>query len=175
MAIRKELREQFDLVFAGPIGWASGATIATLNQGRNGIRYLGYVDEADLAGLTAGAAALAYPSLYEGFGSPVAQAMAAVLRSDLERFVVAGSRRRWRRLRRPSQHRKHPGSAGESAGLTRSAGRVGKTRKKKGRELPLGGRGGTDVGVLEGAGIILILFVVHSCAFVAKCFKVFRT
>ena len=39
--------------------------------------YLGYVPEADLPGLVAGAAAFVYPSLYEGFGFPVAQAMAA--------------------------------------------------------------------------------------------------
>ena len=77
LALRKDLREQFDLVFAGPIGWASDATMTALNQGRDGVRYLGYVGESDLAGLTAGAAVLAYPSLYEGFGLPVAQAMAS--------------------------------------------------------------------------------------------------
>jgi len=39
--------------------------------------YLGYVPEDDLPGLTAGATLFIYPSLYEGFGFPVAQAMAA--------------------------------------------------------------------------------------------------
>jgi glycosyltransferase involved in cell wall biosynthesis len=77
MALHKDLREQYELIFAGPIGWASVETKAALSQGRDGVRYLGYVEEADLAGLTAGAALLAYPSLYEGFGFPVAQAMAA--------------------------------------------------------------------------------------------------
>jgi alpha-1,3-rhamnosyl/mannosyltransferase len=80
-ALPNDLRQEFDLVFAGPIGWASDATKAALHQERSqtfgGVRYLGYVAEADLAGLTAGAAALAYPSLYEGFGFPVAQAMAS--------------------------------------------------------------------------------------------------
>lgn len=76
-AMHKDLREQFDLIFAGPIGWASDATKAALNQGQDGVRYLGYIDEPDIAGLTAGAALLAYPSLYEGFGFPVAQAMAS--------------------------------------------------------------------------------------------------
>ena len=42
-----------------------------------GVRYLGYVAEADLPALFSGAAAFVYPSLYEGFGFPVAQAMAA--------------------------------------------------------------------------------------------------
>jgi len=35
------------------------------------------VPEDELPGLTAGATAFVYPSLYEGFGFPVAQAMAA--------------------------------------------------------------------------------------------------
>jgi alpha-1,3-rhamnosyl/mannosyltransferase len=41
------------------------------------VRYLGYVPEAAMPGLTAGATAFVYPSLYEGFGFPVVQAMAA--------------------------------------------------------------------------------------------------
>jgi glycosyltransferase involved in cell wall biosynthesis len=41
------------------------------------VRYLGYLPEDDLPGLMAGATAFIYPSLYEGFGFPVAQAMAA--------------------------------------------------------------------------------------------------
>lgn len=71
------LREEFDLVVAGPAGWASPHTLARLHSGATGVRYLGYVPEPDLPGLTAGASAFAYPSLYEGFGLPVAQAMAA--------------------------------------------------------------------------------------------------
>jgi len=67
------LRDHFDLVVAGPIGWAPGATVARLEF----VRYLGYIPEDDLAPLTAAAAAFVYPSLYEGFGFPVAQAMAA--------------------------------------------------------------------------------------------------
>ena len=37
----------------------------------------GWVDDATLSGLLHGAAVLAYPSLYEGFGYPPLQAMAA--------------------------------------------------------------------------------------------------
>jgi glycosyltransferase involved in cell wall biosynthesis len=81
--LRKDLREEFDLVVAGPLGWASDSTKAALHHddgGRPGrVRYLGYVAESDLAGLTAGAAVMAYPSLYEGFGFPVAQAMACAV------------------------------------------------------------------------------------------------
>lgn len=41
-----------------------------------GVHYLGYVDDALLPALISGAHALIYPSLYEGFGLPVAEAMA---------------------------------------------------------------------------------------------------
>lgn len=44
---------------------------------RGGARRLGYVAEADLPALYAGAAAFAMPSLYEGFGLPCVEAMAA--------------------------------------------------------------------------------------------------
>jgi glycosyltransferase involved in cell wall biosynthesis len=70
------LRNDFDLVIAGATGWASEKTHARLIK-QPGVRYLGYVPEDELPGLTAGATAFIYPSLYEGFGFPVAQAMAA--------------------------------------------------------------------------------------------------
>ena len=72
-ALPASLREEFELVTAGPAGWAPAATLERVRQ----TRYLGYVPEADLPLLTAGATVFAYPSLYEGFGFPVAQAMAA--------------------------------------------------------------------------------------------------
>jgi alpha-1,3-rhamnosyl/mannosyltransferase len=70
------LRREFTLVVAGPQGWGTPQTLRRLHSQPEGVRYLGYVPEADLPGLTAGAAVLFYPSLYEGFGLPVAQAMA---------------------------------------------------------------------------------------------------
>jgi alpha-1,3-rhamnosyl/mannosyltransferase len=72
-AMPASIREEFDLVLAGPIGWASSKTAARVRSAH----YLGYVPEADLAPLTSAATVFAYPSLYEGFGFPVAQAMAA--------------------------------------------------------------------------------------------------
>ena len=72
-ALPASTREQYPLVMAGPLGWASERTVARLQA----VRYLGYVPEDDLAPLTAAAHVFVYPSLYEGFGFPVAQAMAA--------------------------------------------------------------------------------------------------
>ena len=40
------------------------------------MRTIGYVPEADLPALLTGAAALAFPSLYEGFGFPILEAQA---------------------------------------------------------------------------------------------------
>ena len=46
-------------------------------HGLEGLRLLGHVDDALLPGLYAGAEAFALPSLYEGFGLPVIEAMAS--------------------------------------------------------------------------------------------------
>lgn len=75
-ALPPSLREHFELVLAGPMGWADSATAAQVRNTASA-RYLGYIPEPDLAPLTAAAAIFAYPSLYEGFGFPLAQAMAA--------------------------------------------------------------------------------------------------
>ncbi len=68
---------EFDLVVAGPRGWSGPTTLARLNSPSKNVRYLGYVPEIELPSLFAGATAFVYPSLYEGFGFPVAQAMVA--------------------------------------------------------------------------------------------------
>ena len=57
--------------------WAGGGR-AHIRHGAavDGLRPLGYVDDADLAGLYAGARAFVLPSHYEGFGLPCIEAMA---------------------------------------------------------------------------------------------------
>lgn len=74
LGVRPDLRRAFDLVTAGPRGWISDAAFARVRAESN---YLGYVPESEMPGLIAGARLLAYPSLYEGFGFPLVQAMAA--------------------------------------------------------------------------------------------------
>jgi glycosyltransferase involved in cell wall biosynthesis len=67
-----------ELVIAGPVGWLS----AEVEQGiaRSGlgerIRRPGYIEDADLAPLYSAASVVAMPSLYEGFGLPVLEALA---------------------------------------------------------------------------------------------------
>jgi glycosyltransferase involved in cell wall biosynthesis len=65
------------LVVAGPDGWgieAFGEVVARARHGSRVVR-LGWVNGAVRSGLLAGAAAFAYPSLYEGFGFPPLEAM----------------------------------------------------------------------------------------------------
>jgi glycosyltransferase involved in cell wall biosynthesis len=55
----------------------AGSTRPYMPSGSYEVRSLGYVPDGELPGLYAGAAALAMPSLYEGFGLPCLEAMAA--------------------------------------------------------------------------------------------------
>ena len=73
-SLEPDLREHFDLIIAGPEGWHSTATMTRILAESV---YLGYIPEAEMPGLVAGASLFVYPSLYEGFGFPVVQAMAA--------------------------------------------------------------------------------------------------
>jgi glycosyltransferase involved in cell wall biosynthesis len=67
------------LVIAGRDGWGAEAlTAATAAAAhRDRIVRLGWVGDADRAALVAGAAVYAFPSVYEGFGLPPVEAMAA--------------------------------------------------------------------------------------------------
>lgn len=71
-------RPNVALVLAGPEGWGSDELQLVISLSTSGRRVVrtGWIGEAVLSGLMAGAAVLAYPSLYEGFGYPPLQAMA---------------------------------------------------------------------------------------------------
>jgi glycosyltransferase involved in cell wall biosynthesis len=73
------LDEGVDLVLVGPRGWKEDIAqrLAALPEPvRRRVRLLGFVPRADLAPLYAGAAVFCFPSLLEGFGFPVLEAMA---------------------------------------------------------------------------------------------------
>jgi alpha-1,3-rhamnosyl/mannosyltransferase len=69
------LRDAHELVLVGPTGWEAEEILSRAQD--HAVRTIGYVSDADLAALYAGSEVFAYPSLYEGFGLPILEAMAA--------------------------------------------------------------------------------------------------
>lgn len=73
------IRDRFPLVLAGAKGWRNDElreqVADALKEGW--LKHLGFVDEAMLPTLYAGAALFVYPSAYEGFGLPPIEAMAS--------------------------------------------------------------------------------------------------
>jgi glycosyltransferase involved in cell wall biosynthesis len=66
----RQRRPELTLAIAGLDGWGQQPPAA------EGVRLLGFVSDEELASLYRGAAAFAYPSLFEGFGIPVVEALA---------------------------------------------------------------------------------------------------
>jgi len=66
------------LVLAGARGWGTEAAEAAVGESRHGqrVRLAGYVDSSDAPAFLRAAAAVAYPSLEEGFGLPALEALA---------------------------------------------------------------------------------------------------
>ena len=66
------------LVLAGRKGWLYGQAQGVAKELgiSEHVKFLGFVPRPDLVALYSGAVALVYPSLYEGFGLPVLEAMA---------------------------------------------------------------------------------------------------
>lgn len=71
-------RRATPLIFAGLPGWGSSDFWDALKSHDMSaeVQTTGYVTDAQAAAILAGATALAYPSLFEGFGLPVVEAMA---------------------------------------------------------------------------------------------------
>jgi glycosyltransferase involved in cell wall biosynthesis len=76
------LREQgydLSLVIAGGRGWLEDPifeTIISTNM-QDYVHMIGFADDSDLPALYRAACCLAFPSLYEGFGFPILEAMAS--------------------------------------------------------------------------------------------------
>lgn len=65
-------RNDIVLALAGKAGWLYNPA---WTEGKKNVRLLGYVADEDVAALYSGALGLVFPSLYEGFGFPVLEAM----------------------------------------------------------------------------------------------------
>lgn len=85
-----------DLVIVGGRGWLEDPIYATIQRTalHDYVHFTGFADDDDLPALYSAAACVAIPSLYEGFGLPVLEAMACgtpVVTSDLSSLPeVAG-------------------------------------------------------------------------------------
>ncbi|HEY3328446.1 MAG TPA: glycosyltransferase family 1 protein [Capsulimonadaceae bacterium] len=73
---RREASLPHVLVVAGRSGWMAAETEAAISSAGGDVLFTGYIPDEDLPRLYGAADALAYPSLYEGFGLPAAEAMA---------------------------------------------------------------------------------------------------
>ena len=68
-------RTNFNLVLVGKHGWGKEPDLS--NSGlEDSVIYTGFVDQKDLPALYSGCRVFVYPSLYEGFGLPILEAMA---------------------------------------------------------------------------------------------------
>ena len=81
LAAYAQLREwsgQWKLVIIGARKWKSNPVFDTVRQLglESHVHFTGYVEESDLPALYNGASLFVFPSLYEGFGLPVLEAMA---------------------------------------------------------------------------------------------------
>jgi glycosyltransferase involved in cell wall biosynthesis len=82
------------LVLAGPTGWKNRVLEQRLEEARaHDLVLAGYVSDEWMPALYAGADALIFPSLYEGFGMPVLEARtcgARVVTTDIPELREAG-------------------------------------------------------------------------------------
>lgn len=74
---KRRLQSSMKLVLAGRLAWKTDEFLELLKtyKYKEDVVLTGYIEEADLAALMASAYAFVYPSLFEGFGVPVAEAM----------------------------------------------------------------------------------------------------
>ncbi|HEV3070397.1 MAG TPA: glycosyltransferase family 1 protein [Solirubrobacteraceae bacterium] len=89
----RELQHKHPLVVVGALGWETNGTLGSLQSLGERCTMLGYVSDAALAELYRRCAVFCYPSLGEGFGLPVLEAMAAgaaVLTSNVSSLPEVG-------------------------------------------------------------------------------------
>ena len=94
------MRQAYPLVLVGADGWQNSELLRVVEPlaAAGQVLTLGYVSRDDLLKIYASAAVFAYPSLFEGFGLPVAEAMASgvpVLTSNLTSLPEVSAGAAW--------------------------------------------------------------------------------
>jgi alpha-1,3-rhamnosyl/mannosyltransferase len=89
-ALPGSTQARFPLLWVGPSGWGDIALPPAAERGKDQglIRMIGYVSDLDLAALYRNTILFVMPSLYEGFGMPVVEAIACGARIALSRIPV---------------------------------------------------------------------------------------
>lgn len=74
----ERLKREFSLVVAGAKGWKNSDIYSTVKKigVEDKVRFAGYIDKDDISAVYSMATVFVYPSLYEGFGLPILEAMA---------------------------------------------------------------------------------------------------
>lgn len=92
-SLQQQGYKELSLVLVGQRGWKNRELEARLDHGIDGVLELGYVPNQDLAALYSGAEVFILPSLYEGYGMPVAEARACgtrIVATDITELYEAG-------------------------------------------------------------------------------------
>ena len=123
-ALPPSLREHFELVLAGPMGWADSATAAQVRNTASA-RYLGYIPEAGFGaahrrgGHVRLSIALRRIWISAGAGDGGGRAI-----RHIEHFLVARNRRRRGPVDRPAQRHRASRCAGKADALTQPSQRT---------------------------------------------------
>jgi len=75
--LKESFKKEFPLVIAGGRGWLNSdipELVKTLGV-EDRVVFAGYIDRGDIAAVYSGATVFVFPSLYEGFGLPILEAM----------------------------------------------------------------------------------------------------
>ncbi len=89
-ALPAATQAQFPLIWVGPAGWGEISLSPAAERGKDQglIRMIGYIPGLELAALYRNTTLFVMPSIYEGFGMPVVEAMACGARMALSKIPV---------------------------------------------------------------------------------------
>ncbi len=76
--LSEKLQKEYSLVIAGASGWLNSDIYKTVKDLsiKERVHFTGYIDKEDISALYSMSTVFVYPSLYEGFGLPILEAMA---------------------------------------------------------------------------------------------------